>query len=160
MPAINPLGPTYITRWARIAVTALQDLASVLPATGIPIVPLRAWVSQSSDAGDAQDEMLPVTLQWGATTAGSGGNSFTALKQSPKAAAFGGTCRINDTTPASAGTIVEPYPDSFSVRAGWLYLPVPEERFIVDTGRLVLGLLANPADSITCSGGIIFAELY
>jgi hypothetical protein len=160
VPAIVPAGPTYFVRWTRVAITALQDLASVLIATGVPIVPLRAWASQSSDAGDAQDEMLPICLQWGATTAGSGGNSFTALKQSPKAAAFGGTCRINDTTPASAGTIVEPFPDSWNVRSGFLYLPVPEERIIVDTGRLVLGLLANPADSLTCSGGIIFGELY
>lgn len=147
--------------FARVAVTAQQDFASVLLATGKPIVPLRAWVSQGSDAGDAQDEQLSITLKRGATTAGSGGGTFTALKQSQtNGPAFGGTCRINDTTPASAGTIEEAYPDSFNVRNGWIYLPMPEERFIVDVGRLVMGLLTTPADSLTMSGGIIFAELY
>lgn len=162
MSAIVPVGPVFQVNFARVALTAQQDLASVLLATGKPIVPLRAWVSQSSDAGDAQDEMLGISLKRGATTAGSAGSTFTALKTSANYPAFGGTCRINDTTIASAGTIEEIYPDSWNVRTsgGWLYLPVPEERFIVDVGRLVMGLLTTPADSLTCSGGIIFAELY
>lgn len=161
MAAVNPVGPTWKVTFARVAVSAQQDFMSVLLASGKPIVPLRAWLSQGSDAGDAQDEMLSISLKRGATTAGSGGSTFTAIKQSQtNGPTFGGTCRINDTTPASAGTIEEFYPDSFNVRAGWIYLPTPEERVIVDTGRLVLGLLTTPADSLTVSGGLIFAEMF
>lgn len=147
--------------FARVAVTAQQDFLSVLLASGKPVVPLRAWLAQGTDAGDAQDEEVSISLKRGATTTGSGGGTFTALKQSQtNGPAFGGTCRINDTTPASAGTIEEVYPDAWNVRSNWIYLPIPEERFIVDTGRLVLGLLTTPADSLTVSGGLIFAELY
>lgn len=143
-----------------VAVTAVQDLWSFLPATDKPIELLGAVLNQSSDAGDAQDEQLRVRIRRGFTSAGSGGSSVTAGLLDALDSAAATTCRINDTTQASGGTIVTLLADAFNVRAGWVYRPLPEERIRCQPGvRLVIDLPAAPADSLTLSGYALIKEL-
>ena len=154
------MGRTYAITFEAVAVTAAQDLVSVLPATQKPIVLHAVYVSQSTELGDAAEEQLRIAIVRGNTTVGSGGGAFTPLPLSPNDAAAGATARINDTTPASAGTAVNMHVETFNVRAGWIYLPTPECRIATKNAEfLCIRLLAAPADSVTMGCTVLIEEL-
>lgn len=150
------VGRAYTASFAEIAVTAIQDaLEVVAPSDGVVEI-LSARMSQSSDEGDAQAEMLPVTISRAATS-GSGGASVTPRPHVVGHPAFGGTAERNNTTQAGTPTVI--IADCFNVQAGWLYVPVPEERiWLPPSGIAVMTLNVAPADSLTMSGSITFAE--
>jgi hypothetical protein len=150
----------YAVTFENVAVTAAQDFVSLLPATQKPIVVHAVYLSQSTELGDAAEEQLRVTIVRGNTTVGSGGGAFTPLALNPSDAAAGTSARINDTTPASAGTAVTLHAETFNVRAGWVYLPTPECRPVCKNAEfLCIRLLANPIDSITMGGTVLFEEI-
>ena len=142
-----------------VAVTAAQDLIAVAAGSTKSLKLHSVVIGQSSDAGDAQDELLRIRIVTGHTTVGSGGSSFTPSPlDNTSTSSF--TSRINDTTAASSGTAVTKHADCFNVRAGWAYRPTPEERIEIPGGaRMEINLPAAPADSITMSGTAIFEEV-
>ena len=152
------MGRMYTASFSSVAVTAAQDLFEVnAPATGIVVIH-RVMIGQSSDAADAQAEMLPIQLNRGGGTAGSGGTTPTAVPHNLGHAAFGGTCEANNTT--AAGTPVVIGAETFNVQAGYYYVPTPEERIIIPpSGIFNVKLTAAPDDSLTMSGSITFEEI-
>lgn len=152
----------YAVTFANVAVTALQDLFYLAPADDKPVILHECRLSQTTELGDAAEEQLRISIVRGHTTVGSGGSAFTPLALNPSDAAAGATARINDTTIASAGTAATLLADAMNVRSGWLWLPTPECRPMVTQGAgttIVVRLLANPADSVTMGGTLIFEEL-
>lgn len=141
-----------------VAVTAAQDLFYLATDASTIIEVMSIFVSQSSDFGDAQDELLRVRFRSGMTTVGSGGSSVTpAVVAIGGTAAAGVTARVNDTTASSGGTIVDAYEDCFNVRAGWPYVPPPEIRFVIPVStKFAVNLPSAPADSLTMSGTLIY----
>src|SRR5262252_6621779 len=112
------MGRIYVATLAPTAIAvATTDLVAVLAATQIPIGirAIRWW--QTSDFGDAQDEIIQLRLVRGNTTAGSGGSTFTPLAKNKKQAAASFTARIGDTTAASAGTAENTYNTGVNVRS-------------------------------------------
>lgn len=153
------MGRKYSINFVAVAVTAQQDLLAFINAAGKVACVHSCIIEQSSDAGDAQDEMLDIRFKRGATVAGSGGGTMTPVPLDPGDAAFGGTARINDTTIANTGTIVTLPGRAMNVRAGLYHLPIPEGRIWVSGGqRLVVGLNTTPADSLTMSGELLIEE--
>ena len=109
---------------------------------------------------DAQDEQLAIQIKAGSTTTGSGGTTPTPVPTDFGDAASGATTKVNNTTKATAGTIVTLHSDAFNVRAGWQYRPTPEERIVIrGARRLTVELGTTPADSITFSGTLYFREI-
>lgn len=154
------MGRMYTAVFQAVSVTAAQDLISVLATASVRIKIHACYIGQSSDAGDAQDEMLRIRIRKGMTTVGSGGGTMTPNDIQNIGTAAVTVARINDTTAASAGTIQELHEECFNVRAGWVYLPTPEMRPIVDVStRLAINLPAAPADALTMSGTLYFEEL-
>lgn len=148
----------YSVTFKAVAITAAQDLFSLLtPATCRAV--LRAiYLNQYSDFGDAQAEILSVALVRGNTVAGSGGGAFTPIPLRPWMQASQTVVRINDTTIASSGTEQVMIADGWNVAAGWPYQPCEAERIGLDvSSRLALRILA-PADSLTVNGTLIFEE--
>jgi hypothetical protein len=149
----------YTGVFQRVAVTAPQDLFMLLTSSAVPIEVLSIRISQSSDFGDAQDELLPVRFRTGMTTNGSGGSAPTPTKTAQGDAAATATLRVNDTTASSGGTILELWEDCFNVRGGFVYMPLPDERFLTGvSARFAVNLPTAPADSITMSGTITWKE--
>lgn len=153
----------YRVGYSGQAVTAQQDLWSILaPTTGIVLIH-HVVISQASDYKDVEDEGLVIQLDRGATTTGSGGTAVTVGSGNavePAGPAFGGTVRRNDTTKASAGTISILHAETWSVRSPFEFLPPPELRPIVAPGqRFVVELASTPADSLTVAGSISFEYL-
>jgi hypothetical protein len=159
-------GRQYVVPFENVAVTAAQDLFMIAPATNKPCVVLGLTIDNvggTADAGDAQEELLRIQIARGYATVGSGGSSVTPTKlQSSVVTAAGFTARVNDTTVAVVGAgTVETLPAlGWNVRVGlrefW-----PEEccpGVSAAETRLVVRLVAAPADSLQVSGTLYVCE--
>ncbi len=150
-------GRIYSANFEEVAVTVAQDLLElVAPSTGVVIVH-SVTITQSSDAGDAQAEMLPILIHRGTAT-GTGGTTVTPSPLNVGSAAFGGVVEANNTTQSAEGTFL--HAEGFNVQIGFFYLPPPEDRVVIPpSGLFIVELQAAPADSLTMNGNIIFEEI-
>lgn len=156
------MGRVYTVHLAPSAITVAADLVELTPADDIPILihGFRVW--QTSDLGDAAEEIIGLAWVRGNTTSGSGGNTSVAV--SPKDnrdAAASVTAETANTTAASTGTAVTVYSTGWNVRAPLEVVFTPEQRIRADQGNtlLVLRMLAAPADSLTIGCSVDLEEL-
>ncbi len=156
------MGRVYAVAFENVAVTAAQDLFMVAPADDKPIKLLGFMLSQSTELGDAAEEMLRIKVIRGHATVGSGGSAVDAAPVHCADAADAATCRTNDTTIASTGTAVDLLADTFNVRAGYQFWWTPETAPTCSEAngvRMVVRLMAAPADSVTMGGTLYFEEM-
>jgi hypothetical protein len=154
------MGFLYVASFENVAVTAAQDLFSLLPATQRPCVLHACYISQSTELGDAAEEQLRVIIKRGGTTVGSGGTAATEYALDPSAPTASASVRYNDTTAVTTGTIINLHAETFNVRNGWIYLPTPEMRIKVRSAEfLEVYLAAAPTDSVTMGGTLYWEEL-
>lgn len=151
-------GRQYRAVFKAVAVTAAQDLFELVAAAGKTVEILGWGFHQTSDVGDAAEEILSIVVQRGATASGSGGGSVTPTPQSVTDAAFGGTCERNNTSQAASGTIVDVDTRPFNVRIGVDVAYQPEERPVLTGGERMVWSMAAPADSLTMSGYVTLVE--
>jgi len=150
----------YTAIFNAVTVTAQQDLFELNVPTDAIVLIHAIELSQSSEIGDAQEEGLNLLMKRGATTSGSGGTVPTSQPLETGSSAFGGTVEVNNTTKATAGTIVTLRAENWNVRMPYLWLPTPEMRFILGpSSRFTVELATTPADAITMSGTLTFEEL-
>jgi hypothetical protein len=150
----------YTAVFNNVAVTAIQDLFELVAPADSIVVLHDIHLSQNTDVGDAAEEVLRIELTSGHTTSGSGGSAVTPVSAQLQDSAFGGTCEANNTTQASAGTIVTHYVWNWNIRVGFDRIFTPETRpIIAPSRRMCLELPAAPADSVTMSGSITFEEI-
>jgi hypothetical protein len=150
----------YTVEFEGTAVTAAVDLFEITPADDKPLEVVGLFLAQSSDVGDAQDELLRYRVIRGHATSGSGGSAPTPRPLDRSGAAAGFTAETLNTTIASTGSPVNLHSDCFNVRAGLqLWLPDGCE-WEVSQGDtcLVVRLMAAPADSLTMSGTLYVRE--
>ena len=89
-----------------------------------------------------------------------GSEQVTSQPVETGSSGYGGTTEANNTTRASAGTIVTLPADNWNVRMPYLWLPTPEMRPILGpNARMTFELATTPADAITMSGTLWFEEL-
>lgn len=155
------MGRMYAVTFENVAVTAQVDFFEIAPASNKPCIVHACYISQSSDVGDAAEEMLRVKIIRGHATSGAGGAAATPSPLNPGDSAAGFTAETNNTTIASTGTTVDLHAEAFNIRSGWVYMPTPETRPIVTQGQttLVVRLMAAPADSLSMSGTLVVEEL-
>lgn len=156
------MGRVYTVEFEGVAVTAIQDLFAIAPGAQKPCAIVGVLIAQSSDVGDAAEEILRIRFIRGHTTAGSGGTAPTPQPLDDQDAAATFTARVNDTTIASLGTAENLISHAFNIRTGLeLWFP-PEARCRIDLviagNRLVVRLLAAPVDALTMSGTIFVEE--
>lgn len=151
----------YAVTFEAVTVSAAQDFFELTPGDDKPIAIHAGYLSQSSDTGDAAEELLRVKIIRGHTTGGSGGTAPTPTPLSPADAAAGCAAEVNNTTIASLGTTVDLHAEAFNIRTGWVYVPTPECRPVCSQANttIVVRLMAAPADALTMSGALIFEEL-
>lgn len=149
----------YTASFENVAITAIQDLFEINCASGKSVVIHSCILGQTSDFGDAQDEVLRVRFLEGFTTSGSGGSTPTAIPLDKGDSAFGGTVEVNNTTVANTGTSAIKHIGLWNVRSEWIYMPPERDRIVLAGGlRLVLNLPAAPADSLSVSGTMTIEE--
>lgn len=124
-----------------------------------PIEIVAVDLSNKSEIGDAQEEMVAYSIVRGNTTTGNG-TSTTArpLDASDGAASF--TAKVVSSTPASVGTAVNLVVGTFNIRAGLQYIFPPEMRPKTQGADLMcVRLLTALADDATLSGTVWVREL-
>jgi hypothetical protein len=140
--------------------SANVDLSEVTAASTKPLVILGFDIGQTSDFGDAQEEILLLTLKTGATTSGSGGSSATAVNTDTSGASASFAAEQGNTTKASGGTIV-------SHGSGWHWnvrMPLQirftqeEQILLAASARATLEIPAA-ADSLTIAGQLLVQEI-
>ena len=140
--------------------SAAIDIFELGAASGKPLMLMGFEFGQTTEVGDAQEEQMALVLKrcTGSFTSGSGGGTSTFRPQQPNDAAAGATLETGNTTKAAtgSGTIVDMLRLPWNVRASCLYVPIPEDRIVLDASTsLVLELLSTPADSIGGTNGVI-----
>ena len=152
----------YAVAFEAVAITATQDLFEITPADDKPIAIMGYTldnVGGAADAGDAQEEILRVSVVRGHTTSGSGGSTPTPVPLSGIDTAAGFTVEANNTTIASAGTTTV-VPFGWNVRTAGREL-WPQEMWIWASQAnttICLRLGTAPADSLTTSGVLYVME--
>jgi len=155
------MGAMYHIFRTATAYTVAADLVEISPADDRAVVVHGFRVWQTTDLGDAAEEIIE--LQWvrGNATSGSGGASFTEVPKDPRAVAGGTTVEVGNTTAASAGTAVTVYATGWNVRAPLEVVFTPEQRIKVDQGQtlLVLRMAAAPTDSLSIGVSVDIEEI-
>ena len=151
----------YTVPFAATSLTVAVDLCEVTAHAARPAM-IRGFVlAQKTELGDAQEEMLRITIKSGQTTSGSGGSSTTPVNKDGQGAAAGFVAEQANTTKASAGTIVDHGPWTWNVRSSPLIVMFPEgeEIFLIAGRRATLELVDAPADSIDIYGHLVVQEI-
>jgi hypothetical protein len=153
-------GRVYSIQFDGTAETAVHDVFEILAAAGRPIDILSFHLSQITVTGDAAEELLLVQFKSGQTTTGSGGGAVTPAPRLQGSTASGATCAFQNTTQATAGTIITHWSTYWNVRMPLdLWLP-PEQVFQLKGGeRCTFSIDTTPAASTTFTGACVFREL-
>ena len=144
----------YSVSFTDVAVTAAQDFFQIEAVT-VPVIIHAVYLSQSTDVGDAAAEAL--SLRFRRVTDALTNVTAEAQLDTGDAAALA-DLNVNDTTPLVTGAQTI-HPENWNIAMPFVYLPPPELRIVVPVGDVVtLNLITTPADSITMSGVLYFAE--
>lgn len=153
----------YTVPFENVSVSASQDFFELSPADDKPVKFLRLKLSNvggTADAGDAQEELLRLSVVRGHTTSGSGGSAPTPNPSNSTAdAAAGFAAEVNNTSIATtSGTTI--WTDGWNVRVPYDYVFIPEERIGASQANttIVVRLLSTPADTLSVSGTLTVAE--
>lgn len=153
-------GRVYAVTFSAVAVTAAQDLFEITPADDKPIEIVGIELGQSSDAGDAMDELLQISIIRGHATSGSGGSAPTPAPIGLNDTAAGFTAEVNNTTIASTGTTVTLQTTCWNVRAGYIqWFPEGCRPTAAQGNTTIVVRQTVPADSLTMSGTLYVREL-
>jgi hypothetical protein len=155
----------YTAVFNGVNVTTSQDLFEIAsPADAITIIHALE-LSQSSEIGDTQEEMLNIVFRRGNTTSATA-TTVTTQPIETGSSSYGGVVKANSTVKATGGTAVTLRADNWNVRMPYLWLPTPEMRPILGpmvaatpNARINIELVTVPTDAITMSGTLWFEEL-
>lgn len=155
------MGRVYAVTFEGVTVSAQVDFFELTPADDKPVAIHAIFLSQSSDKGDTEEELLRIKVIRGHATGGSGGSAPTPAPLDPNDAAAGCAAETNNTTIASTGTAVDLYSDVFNIRSGLATIFPPELRPQASQANttIVVRLMAAPTDALTMNGTLFFEEL-
>ena len=151
----------YVTSFENVTVTLDQDFFEIAPADDKPCIIHAVYLSQSSDVGDAEEEMLRIQVMRGHATSGSGGGTANEIPLNPNDAAAGYTGEINNTTIATTGTPVVLHAEAFNSRTGLQMIWTPEMRPVVTQSQslLLVRLMVDTNDALSMGGSIYVEEI-
>lgn len=140
------------------AVTTAVDLFHLTAGADRPVTLHWLEIFQTTDLGDAAEEVIGIGIYRG-VTGGGGGTALTEVALD----SFGGTtanaAAVGQGAASTGGTLVHII--GWNIRqAGPVWVPTPECRIKVDAGDdpVAFRLMAAPADSITLSSTIVWGE--
>ena len=155
-------GRPYVASWENQAITAAVDLFEFLPAGNIPVRLHHLLLTQGSDVGDVEEEMLRIKVIRGYTTGGSGGavlanttdNIYLLENDDPAACVVEG---YNDTL-ATGGTAHTLFSAFWNIRLPFDFAWLPKFEPTVQGTRIVVRLMVAPNDSLNISATAYYSE--
>jgi hypothetical protein len=145
-----------------VAVTAAVDLFEILLPADLCLALHAIYITQSTEAGDAESEQLKMRVRrvTGSPTSGSGGSTPTPSPLTLGDSAASITVEANNTTKLTGGTSVLLHSQSFNVMAGLELIWTPEMRPIFSPSqRCLIELEGAPDDSITFDMAVYVEEI-
>lgn len=160
MSMISPI--LYAANFSAQAITTATDLHEFTPAADRPIVVYGLTAGQTTDLGDAAEEVLMIGI-YRDCTAGSGGTAATEYIYTNHSAGAANTCAVRQLgTASTGGTLIDIIPWNIRIPLQWFPIPEMRPKFTnlaaegpVSTFRLI----AAPADSVTVSSVVWWAEV-
>jgi hypothetical protein len=143
------------------AEAAAVDILELLSPSDAIVLLHSLTITQKTEAGDAEAEMLEILYKrvTGAPTSGSGGTTGSNPLMFGAPAA-GSVVEMGNDTPLTGGTSVNLIREDFNVQIGHFHRPTPEERIILSPSqRLVVSMVAAAADALDLHASIIFEEI-
>jgi len=157
------MGQIYDAIFQAVAVTALQDLFEILAPSDAAVI-IHGWeMLQTSDVGDAEEEILQIeTVRGLGSTTGSGGTTVTTQAKEEGFSAAASIVEANNTTRLTAGggslEILESFGWNNRIPLEKIY--TPETRPIISpSDHWTLSLPVAPSDEFTMSGKVTFEEV-
>lgn len=141
------------------AVSTAVDLFHITVATDRPVLLHWLELGQTTDLGDANEEVLRIGIYRG-VTGGGGGTALTEVATDSRTSASGSAAVVGQGTASTGGTLV--WLIFWNIRqAGPVWVPTPEIRPRTDAGSdpIAFRLMAAPADAITLSATVAWEEL-
>lgn len=163
----QPAYGTYVVSAGGITVVnAVVTLVFINPSSTVGIEILRCWVGQSANNTSAQQRVQLVTQVTAFPTLTSTTPAKLVLSDGASAitgntTGAAGTCGTNASAEgAGAKTVI--LNDAFNVLNGWLWLPTPDERIVLNAGAASGFGLYFPVAALTLTNwsfGVVFREL-
>lgn len=135
------------------------DLLEVNVASTKPVLVLGYDIQQTSDVGDAAEEILALLLKTGATTSGSGGSASTPVNLDRSGAAASLTAEQANTTKASAGTIVTVLTLGWNIRQPDRVIFTQEQQILLPASARLTFEIPAATDSLTITGQMYVWEI-
>lgn len=147
--------------------TASQDAQAVSTAVDLFFFtiaddkPMQLWaleLAQTTDLGDAAEEVLRLGF-YSNVTSGGGGSGLTEVALNDYNSISAGTAVLGQGTASTSGTLRKMF--YWNIRqAGPVWIATPETTIgaMQATGTCAIRFLAAPADSITLSAEVTWAE--
>lgn len=157
-----PYGDVYTVELKRQSISTAITLVQVVAGAATPFEIIRAWCSQhtSTTAAQGQISIIRKTAAATVTMATVGTQVFKKSLNSGAPALQLGTLLTGVNASGEGTDGDELYADGFYIPSGWLYLPVPEERPVVQGGgTIALKFVVAPPAVGTFTAGIVLREL-
>jgi hypothetical protein len=152
----------YGANFSAQAITTATDLHEFTPAADRAVIIYGLSIGQTTDVADAAEEVLMIGI-YRDCTAGSGGTAATEYIYNHHSGGATNTAAVRQLgTASTGGTLIDIIP--WNIRIPLLWVPIPEMRpkfsNIAAEGPVsTFRLIAAPADSITVSSTVYWAEL-
>lgn len=140
--------------------TAIFDAIELNSVSGVIRVH-RACMWQTTDLGDAAEEVLRTEWVRGNATSGSGGQTAVIVPLNPFDASATGlfTSEMLNTTAASTGTPVAMAVQGWNIRIPLDVLYPPEQTIVARTTERLCFRVSAPADAITVNASFLVEQL-
>lgn len=155
------MGFMYSATWDAKAITAAVDLYEITVGADRPILIHSLDIFQTTDLGDAAEEVIRIGVYRG-STGGTSGTAMTERAYSDGDAPTALAAVVEYTTAGTSstgGTLIHVL--GWNVRIPTQFIWTPEMRIRCDAGEdpISLRLVAAPTDSLTCSSTLVWEEL-
>lgn len=161
MSAASPV--IYAANFEAQAVSTATDLFEMTVAADRPVVIYGLSICQTTDLGDAAEEVVRIGV-YRDVTAGSTGTAATEYIYTNHSVAATNTAAVVTLrgTASTGGTLIDII--GWNIRVPLLWIPIPEMRpkftnLAAEGPVSSFRLIAAPADAITCSATLYWTEI-
>jgi hypothetical protein len=156
-------GPIYTYSFSATSLSSggPNDVFCVTAPSNSRLLVRELILGQTSDFGDAQAEVLSVTMLAKSTAIG-GGSVITAVNKhlyTTAGVAAGSSVTGPSTTLASTASAVLFRADTWNVAAGYRYYPVPDERPVIGLSQRFVVRISTPNDGLTANGTLVLQQI-
>lgn len=159
---LEPSGPVYTCPFSATALSSNPyDIFCVTAPSNSRVAIREVRLAQYSDFGDAQAELISLSILTGSTSISSGGPVITPVnvRRWSQNTSAGSSVTGPSTTLASTTSATLVLADCWNVAAPYLYQPAWADRVILGLSQRALIRITAPNDALTVNGTLVLQEI-